>query len=783
MKREVSLLISCVSFVFVITTFASLIYADSFEFKGSNDKLEINETFGNVLSAITSNELSDLKSGEVTTNEGSTNYNQYIRFRDPNTSISSPKIMFTKSGEDVVRDFLFIGSGATVTNAFFEYELVFTDGLDSEVKDNTAKDYIEKIVTMFNQDYKIIRAKADTSSKSITLELAAGAVFDIIKEGDKKTYSLEGKNYEIELATVESKDSVRIKINGQEVTNLKEGEKTKIDDKMFFGISSVLVSTSGPQDMVKFYLASTILSLEDSKYDDSNFDTKVSISNDEIDNSFIKISASDSDSGKKLKISSIKYRLATPNGIYVKTGEYLSAHLSDPLSLFGNWDIKYDSLDTPSTSIISLTPSSNNDEYKLKFTNTEGLVYDAPFVSNKGTFKLGDDDQDLVIVEGSSSTDFNVNLNDYFVLTDSNTKTGTTRVLKYEFIDTTTNTLKFQDLSAGQKSVQYGNSTVSGVLGEADLNIGPIKAKIYIQNGTNNSLAIALDGDDSVNGEAMDIVTKGGGIIDPGSTNNPSSAYTLALTTQGSQFEESTSDQTISFNIESITGNKIGLQSSFTGVSLVDAGDNHFLAMSDYGIKFDLYDLANSAESLTINYPMTQAFAKVFIELKAASQTAEPVITSQTEASNCSNNIQDSDETGIDCGGSCPNACPTCSDAIQNQDEQGVDCGGPCEPCQEIPAVVEDKCPLGCLYIDENEQTKCLDIGTVVGQLYCDKDKSLKLQRSNGQSCTQNYECKINICENNKCGKEVTVLRLFGNLTAVLLVVAILYYAISLFSL
>lgn len=47
----------------------------------------------------------------------------------------------------------------------------------------------------------------------------------------------------------------------------------------------------------------------------------------------------------------------------------------------------------------------------------------------------------------------------------------------------------------------------------------------------------------------------------------------------------------------------------------------------------------------------------------------------------CDDGIQNGDETGVDCGGSCPNACPTCDDGIQNQGETGVDCGGPCAPC------------------------------------------------------------------------------------------------------
>ena len=46
----------------------------------------------------------------------------------------------------------------------------------------------------------------------------------------------------------------------------------------------------------------------------------------------------------------------------------------------------------------------------------------------------------------------------------------------------------------------------------------------------------------------------------------------------------------------------------------------------------------------------------------------------------CDDGIQNGDETGIDCGGSCA-ACATCDDGILNGDETGVDCGGSCAAC------------------------------------------------------------------------------------------------------
>ena len=46
----------------------------------------------------------------------------------------------------------------------------------------------------------------------------------------------------------------------------------------------------------------------------------------------------------------------------------------------------------------------------------------------------------------------------------------------------------------------------------------------------------------------------------------------------------------------------------------------------------------------------------------------------------CTDGVQNGDEEGIDCGGSC-SPCATCTDSVQNGDEEGIDCGGSCEPC------------------------------------------------------------------------------------------------------
>ncbi len=64
-----------------------------------------------------------------------------------------------------------------------------------------------------------------------------------------------------------------------------------------------------------------------------------------------------------------------------------------------------------------------------------------------------------------------------------------------------------------------------------------------------------------------------------------------------------------------------------------------------------------------------------------------------TACHDCFNGIQDWDELGVDCGGDFCEPCMTCDDGIQNQGETGIDCGGPCATCSilEIPSFIKHR--------------------------------------------------------------------------------------------
>ncbi len=87
----------------------------------------------------------------------------------------------------------------------------------------------------------------------------------------------------------------------------------------------------------------------------------------------------------------------------------------------------------------------------------------------------------------------------------------------------------------------------------------------------------------------------------------------------------------------------------------------------------------------------------------------QPMCSGSSPTPTCNDGVQNGDETGVDCGGSCT-ACtvsPSCNDGVQNGDETGVDCGGSCPAC-----VAPDSCGDGVCGNSETCLSCASDCGT-----------------------------------------------------------------------
>ncbi len=758
-----------------LVSIAIFVSAASFEFRGTTDKMSIGEEMGDVLEAVTTTHLADLKSGSANTKEGTTKYTQFIRFKDVTTAINASAVQFAKHPEtSEVGEFLVVDRGTAVTDGFFEWHISFDEGLKSKITEGKLGGLDDTKIIIFNDEYTFINSLID--NRKIHLTLAKGAISDLLRQQEKKVYTIGEKSYEIEVSNIElATKKVKFKVGGQETQQLQKGDIQSIDTGVFIVVGEVIPNNNNPSgSAVKLFIGASILEIIDENYEDDSFTRDVGINKEKIENGFVKIMASLV--GDVLKISGIKYRLINPTTSYVKPGEGIKKYIQEPEGMLADWDIRFAGLESVSIIKLKLIPSSSNDEYRLEFTSSEDKLINIPFISNRGSFKLGDNTRDLLVVEGSSATDFNIDKDDYFVLTTANAKNGKTYVLTYNSLNNESNSVIFTEIGGSERSVPYSNSSNSGTMGEGTLTIGTIAARFYIEEALPNRLAFDLNGDGDVASDQMDMIIKGGGIFDPGTTNSPSAPMDVTLTTDGSQFEESTTAETLTFTIQTSQSTRIGLSETVGGMNTAKSASNKVLGLSNYGVRVDLQASADQADALTVDYPLSQMFAKVVIDIGSSGKIITKV--EQSKETQCTNGKQDGDETGVDCGGSC-GPCPTCADGTQNQGEEGVDCGGPC-PRVCAPQDKQSESCNGCWQTLEKGNKNCLPFGTVVGTLYCDKAGLLVPLKKNNEACTEAYECRSGRCEEGKCGRKMSAGLLAINIGIIILILIILYYVFTL---
>jgi len=562
-----------------------------------NDLLEIREKLGQVRETLTEFDLDGLRGGTVSTNEGTTDYNQYLRFQSSLNSsagdyIASGQVLFDRDEDDVAGDYLFFRDG----DILFEYELEFEEGLKSNIEcvnsgtsvgaagcgtadQRRLRDLEDEQLTILGKPYTIVRTRVVTSTNQLILEMLGGDVVDTLEEGQTKTYTIDGKDYEVTAVIISDggrsgTDTVKFNVNGELTRELVEGQTDVLKDGTEVGVREILANEAGEisgGDIVEFFLGANKVRFEDTDYTDATFVSGVKVNEESVEDASLRIRATEPDANT-VEIQDVRYRLradATRGDVYVRPGQGLRQFLDEPEGMLNpDWDVRYEGLTKSGMSTVKLSARSS-DSYDLIFENREGVHYNVPFMDNgrsrSGVIgydgsKFGDDDNDLVMTEGlislnsgagcvndtvfskaifnSSRCVFNVDVNDFFVLTNTpQDETSFTHVLTYESIDTTNNQLTFNDEGTGQRKITFTVASGSGnmgVLGTADLVVGGFTHRIFIRNATHRAaapdtsiftgsaknfpIAVDQDADGVLDLKRMKIIVNGGGALelDPG---------------------------------------------------------------------------------------------------------------------------------------------------------------------------------------------------------------------------------------------------------------------------
>jgi len=603
-----------------------------------SDLLEIGETIGEVKETITEFDVEALRGGRINTRRGSTDYNQYIRFEE--TGISSGRIVFDRDEDGEVGDFLLFEDG----DVMFEYEIEFARGLESEIESGSGdlKDLEDETILLMGWPYTFVDTDVNTGSGRIKLRLLGGPASDMLMEGTRKTYTIDGREYTVEVLIVcdscaNGEGSVKFRVNDYTTDELEDGETDLLPSGMLIGVKSIFPNEAGEiygfepttieeaeaaqfvgGDLVEFFLGATRLEFTD-RYTDDAFERGVEVYGENIEDATVKILASVR--GNEFELSSIKYRLAadSPKGdVYIKPGQGLRQFLDEPEGLLvPNWDIRYEGLDDTGIAIIRFD-ARGDDSYELHFTNNQGVDYQVPLVDNTGGFKLGDDDEDLLFIECASPATFCIEKGDYAVLTDDNDETGITNVIQFKGTSASQKQITVREVGTGNKESTYIGT--EGVDAEGKLVLGGNTYIFFVGPGPDYDISLDFTNDGSISSDEANIVTQGGGIIDLGTTNTPGGTFSVTLTTLNSEFDENGpldagGDEVITIDIEDRAGGEVGL--GFPSQPFLDfqslKGVNLDQALTPYGVFFETDIDTNDAEDLVIEYPRTQRGGQVYV--------------------------------------------------------------------------------------------------------------------------------------------------------------------------
>ncbi|MBI4919391.1 hypothetical protein HY837_05635 [archaeon] len=649
------------------------IEGDYVEIGSPTDLLEINETIGEIRGSISEFDLGFLKGGSISTSRGVTKYNQYIQFNDSSRD-PSKKVIFTEDDFDNVGDFLFFSSGHQV----FDWTLEFEEGLISDVSSTNSStasldDLNDREINILGTPYTIVNAVVDTTKNNgrVRIDLLGGLTFGQLGENQDKTITLGDEEYKVEVMILsETSGEALIKVNGKLLPKIRPGEAVPLPSGDLFGIRDIITTGKETQSsMVRFYIGASKISFTDNNLADGKFtDGGARVNNEIVEKSAVEIGSSLSSDRSQLSINHIKYRLNAGglNGgdVLVPPGHGVREYLTEPEGLLAPvWDIKYNGLsDVPLTTIK--IEASGRDEYKLRFTNQEGLTYKIPIASVRldGTMRHGDSSsgrqRGLWNVETNEADRFFISTEDLIVLSDISSASSTflgnsgqkqlsysgcvkpsstsdntafTRLLKYQNVVNLSGDISytFNDLASGTKQAK-GNST-----GGFSLIVGG-KTYLGIKDKNSDKLSIDVNGDGTFTKHRLSwIATEGGLLIGlnsspattPISTGETSAGALgnhscITYTTAASQFDEggaqSGGSLSIAIPIEK-SGSGIGLNmNDILGIQkpiALTSNPTIRQQIDDYGGLFEFFDPSTTGvpQELTYEYPLIQRGGQVII--------------------------------------------------------------------------------------------------------------------------------------------------------------------------
>ncbi len=431
---------------------------DAWLVKSGTDELEFGETIGpatgGVVDFLDDDDLNALADGELTSSKGTFKYEQFLHF--DRTSINTT---YEEDDDDLTSDFVKISDNAQ----FARYTMDFLTAAKSDIDSSESyklDDLEDKSLTFLGQTYNIVKARGNAGEK-VTLTLMSGSEKDTLLEGESKSYSVSGKEYDTSLLFTDSSNRAKFTVNGETTPLMDEGDTETLSDGTVIGLSEVLYQDyAGGVHQAEFFLGANKIELEDDGINltGTGSTDELKVNDETIDGADVIIRGSvltyaTTTVDGELEIDSITINMTAQDDYFVAPGETLlgQAELVEKDLVFTqNWDVRYEGMDkSVATDELSVKDKAGEKEYWVTFTNVAGQKIEFPlaYASSATGMRLGSQDDRLYLNKTSIGDE------GYFILNDDTDKDSVSHVVQYKGADdigTADPKIKFKILATGE---------------------------------------------------------------------------------------------------------------------------------------------------------------------------------------------------------------------------------------------------------------------------------------------------------------------------------------------
>ncbi|MBW2981271.1 hypothetical protein KY343_00180 [Candidatus Woesearchaeota archaeon] len=580
------------------------IEGDSWKAETSSKLLELGESLSSIQSTITEDELNALADGTFTA-KNDADYEQEMRFSG-NVVLSYEE----DTDEDVVSTFLTLDDDMEILN----YTLTFTTSAESDVDDGELEDFEDQTIKILGIDYTMTKTELSTDNYALELTMMGGALLDTMEQGQVKTYTLDGKDYEVEVTYIGglTESTCKFKINGETTDSMVEGDTYTLADDTDIGVREILEEEAGEvtADMIEFYLGADKIVLQDPNISDRADFGDMEVGDETMDEVEVDLAASVDASGEFL-FESIKLIYTADDDYWFGPGQKLSEKVDEPEAMI-NWDIAYEGMTSASMESIELIPAGD-EQAELNIEVADGDVSIPVAYADDNTIWLGEETDRLVLTRGTL-----VEKDQFFFLS---TGTGVpdegekSYVLQYKGADNSgssaTATLNFDNLAGDSDPIERSFNKATG---QATLTLGGQEFTIVNKSD-------ATEDDDfniSISGGATEgyLVTDGDALIliaQPGGDNSTVQVRITEADPSGMVESDVQSwiNLTLNENEDEIA---IDVDTITTGSLITDPDDNDVSTqMTVYGAKVTVTDESSGPDKVEIDWPSEQLVGQAFV--------------------------------------------------------------------------------------------------------------------------------------------------------------------------